>query len=359
MMPIIHKYIIREVLKYLAVVLILVVGIYIAVDFFEKIDDFLEVGLPFSRALIFFAYKTPFIIAQIMPVGLLLAVLIVFGLMNKNNETIALKSAGVSIYHLLKPMIAMGLLMSFLMFFLSEVVVPLTVGRANHIWLREVRKEAAVLSREKNIWMKGNRAIIHIKHYDPKIPAIYGITLNYFDREFKLTRRVDAPKGIYRQGQWVLYDIMEQNLIPQQGSYDVGFYPERVEKLEFVPEDLKRVAKKSEEMGFKELYAYIRRIENEGYDATAQRVDLYAKFAFPFVCLLLSMVGTGIAIRGKLREGLPVSIVYGLGVAFLYWVFYSFSVSLGRGEMLPPLLAAWAPNFVFLCAGVLMLMHAE
>lgn len=359
LVQIIHKYIIQEVLKYLAIVLIMVVGIYIVVDFFEKIDDFLEAGLPFSKALIFFAYKTPFIIAQITPVGLLLAVLVVFGLMNKNNEILALKSAGVSIYYLLKPMIVMGLLMSFLMFFLSEVVVPLTVGRANHIWLKEVRKEAAVLSREKNIWMKGNRAIIHIKHYDPQIPAIYGITLNYFDGEFRLVRRVDAPKGVYQQGQWVLYDIMEQNLISQQGNYTVEFYPERVEKLEFVPEDLKRVAKKSEEMSFKELYAYIRRIESEGYDATSQRVDLYAKFAFPFVCLLLSMVGTGIAIRGKLKEGLPVSIVYGLGVAFLYWVFYSFSVSLGRGEMLPPLLAVWAANFVFLCLGVLVLMHAE
>ena len=358
-MSIIHKYIIQEVLKYLIVVLIMVVGIYIVVDFFEKIGDFLEAGLPFSRALTFFAYKTPFIIAQITPVGLLLAVLVVFGLMNKNNEILALKSAGVSIYHLLKPMIAMGLLASFFMFFLAEVIVPLTVGRANHIWLREVRKESTVLSREKNIWMRGNRSINHIKHYDPQIPAIYGITLNYFDAEFRLARRVDAPKGVFRQGQWVLYDVMEQNLISQEGNYTVAFYPERVEKLEFMPEDLKRVAKKSEEMSFKELYAYIRRIESEGYDATSLRVDLHAKFAFPFVCLLLSMVGTGIAIRGRLKEGLPVSIVYGLVVAFLYWVFFSFSVSLGRGEMLPPLLAVWAANFVFLCLGVLLLMHAE
>jgi len=358
-MTIIHKYIIREVLKYLTIVLTMVVGIYLVVDFFEKIGDFLEAGLPFSKALIFFAYKTPFIIAQITPVGLLLAVLVVFGMMNKNNEIIALKSAGVSIYHLLKPMIAMGLLTSFFMFFLSEVIVPLTVARANHIWLREVRKESTVLSREKNIWIRGNHAIIHIKHFNPEIPAIYGITLNYFDSDFRLIRRVDAPRGVFRRGQWVLSDIMEQNLILQEGDYTVDFHPQRVEQLEFMPEELKRVAKKSEEMGFKELYAYIRRIESEGYDATSLRVDLYAKFAFPFVCLLLSMVGTGIAIRGRLKEGLPVSIVYGLVVAFLYWVFYSFSVSLGRGEMLPPLAAVWAANFVFLCLGVLLLMHAE
>lgn len=358
-MSIIHKYLICEVLKYLAIVLIMVVGIYIAVDFFEKIDDFLEAGLPFSRALIFFVYKTPFIIAQVTPVGLLLAILIVFGLMNKNNEMIALKSAGVGIYHLLKPMIALGLLFSLLLFFVSEVIVPLTVGRANHIWLREVRNESAVLSKDKNIWLRGSRAIIHIKHYDPQIQTILGVALNYFDKDFRLVRKVGAAKGVYGQGRWVLIDVMEQQLTASTDQYRIEFFPERVEDLELVPEDLRRVAKKSEEMGFMELYDFIRRVESEGYDATAQRVDLYAKFAFPFVCLLLSMVGTGIAIRGRLKEGLPVSIVYGLGVAFLYWVFYSFSVSLGRGEMLPPLPAVWAANFVFLCLGVLLLMHAE
>ena len=107
-MPIINKYLIREVLKYQIVILVMVIGIYIAVDFFEKIDDFLEKGLPFSKALSFFLYKTPFIVAQITPVGLLLAVLVVFGLMNKNNEIIALKSGGISI----PPITAMPMLLS-------------------------------------------------------------------------------------------------------------------------------------------------------------------------------------------------------------------------------------------------------
>lgn len=358
-MPIINKYLIRQILKYQVLILIMVIGVYLAVDFFEKIDDFLEKGLPFSKALSFFLYKTPFIVAQITPVGLLLAVLVVFGLMNKHNEILALKSGGVSVYYLLRPILSMGLVFSIFLFFLSEIVVPLTVGKANNIWLREVRNESAVLSREKNIWIKGNRNIIHIKYYDQEKAAVFGVTVNYFDKKFKLVKRIDAHRGVYDNGQWILYDIMEQKLIPRDGNFDVGFYPQRVENLEFGPEALSRVTKKSEEMNFKELYSYIKRVEAEGYDATIQRVDLYAKFSFPFVCLILCIVGTGIAIRSRLKEGLPVSIAYGLGVAFLYWVFYSFSVSLGHGEMLPPLLAVWTANFVFLCVGLLMLLNAE
>lgn len=359
MLPILHRYLIREVFKCLAMILVMVIGIYLAVDFFEKIDNFIEAGVPFSKALLFFACKTPLIVAQVLPVGLLLSILVVFGLMNKHNEIIALKSSGASAYYLLRPMIGLGLIFSFLLFFLSEVIVPLTVGRANRIWRQDVRKESAVLSRGNNIWIKGNRSIVHILHYDRSTRVIYGITLNYFDKDFRLIQRIDAQSGTFRPGGWLLSDVMEQKLTEPHGSYSVQFFARRMEKLQFKPEDLMRVAKGSEEMSFKELHAYIRRVESEGYDATDLRVDLYAKFAFPFVCLILSIVGTGIAVRGKLREGLPVSIVYGLGVAFLYWTFYSFCVSLGRGEMLAPLPAAWAANFVFLCFGALLLVNAE
>ena len=58
---------------------------------------------------------------------------------------------------------------------------------------------------------------------------------------------------------------------------------------------LKRVAKKSEEMSFKELFEYIRNIESEGYDATPYRVDFHAKFALPVACLIVSVVRTILA----------------------------------------------------------------
>ncbi len=358
-MSIINRYLTREILKYFAIILAMVIGIYVAVDFFEKIDDFMESGLPLSKALTFFLFKTPLIVAQIAPVGILLAVLVVLGLMNKNNEMFALKSSGVSAYYLLKPILLLGFLFSILLFLLSEIIVPVTVVRANDILLREVRREAAVTSDEKNLWIKGNRKIAHIKYYQTVKQTIHGITLHYFDNNFKLIRRLDAREGIYHQGRWQLYDIMEQKLSMADGKYQIKFYEDRFEDLDFKPDDLKRVMKKSVEMNFKELWFYIHRIEDEGYDATTLRVDLYAKFAFPFVCVILCIVGVGIALRSRIKEGLFASIVYGIGVAFLYWIIYSFCVSLGYGEMLPPLIAVNTANFVFLCFGILIVLHAD
>lgn len=358
-MPIIYRYLAIQISKYFGIVLVSVIGIYVVVDFFEKIDDFMEAGLPLSKAFVFFLFKIPFIVAQIIPVCILLAVLIVFGLMTRNNEIVALKSAGVRIYYLLKPVLIIGLFFSIILFFLFEVIVPITMAKSNQIWLREVRKESIVISKEKNIWIKGNRMITHAKYYNPTEKALFGVVLNKFDEDFRLIRRVDAKKGVYRQGKWFLYEVMEQNLNKENMNYDVTFHEKRVEKFNFLPDDLKRVIKKSEEMTFKELLAYIKKVEAEGYNATIYRVDLYAKTAFPFVCIIMCMVGTGITVRGKIKEGLPVVIAYGIGIAFLYWIFYSFCLSLGYGEMLPPWIAAWTANLVFLCFGALTLMNAE
>jgi len=220
----------------------------------------------------------------------------------------------------------------------------------------EVKNKSAVISRETNIWIKGNRAIYHITYYNPANSTILGITLNYFDEDFRLTRRVDAKKGIFKKGKWIFYDVMEQVLAKESNTYRTAFHDEREELIPFLPEEIKRVFKKSKEMNFLDLLAYIKNIEDEGYDASFYKVDLYAKLAFPSVCFLMCMVGTGIATRSKAKESLSPRVFYGICVAFLYWIFYSFCLSLGYGEMLHPFVAAWVANVIIFCFGVLVLV---
>jgi lipopolysaccharide export system permease protein len=73
----------------------------------------------------------------------------------------------------------------------------------------------------------------------------------------------------------------------------------------------------------------------------------------------MCIVGTGISLRISSKESLPVNIVYGIGTAFIYWVFYSFCLSLGSGGILNPLLAALIPNFLFFCFGIITILNAN
>jgi lipopolysaccharide export system permease protein len=360
-MSIIDRYLTLEILKYFSIILFTVVFIFLAVDFFEKIDNFISAGVPLSRIIIFFQFRVPFLIVKMTPVGLLLAILITFGLMSKHNELVALRSGGVSALYLLRSVLTIGLAASALLFFMAEEVVPITIDKANRIWTEEVKKTASMATENKNIWIKEHRFIAHIKHYDRNRRTIAGITLYWFDEKFRLRRRVDAASGSYAGGNWVLQNLMEQ--VRNDNTEDPGYTVKVLDRLEvslaFAPEDLKQVVKKSEEMNFMELLDYIRAVEDEGYDATAYRVDLYAKIAFPLVCLILAILAVGFGLRRRAGETLSVSVAYGIGVTFLYWVFYSFCLTLGYGGVLPSFVAAWAADVVFFSLGLYLLLIVD
>ncbi len=358
-MTIVDKYLTREIIKCLAIVLTIVVGLYVIVEFFNKADNFMEAGLSITRLIRYLQLKLPQIIIQIIPIAMLLAVLIALGLMNKNNEIIALKCAGVSVYYLLRSVLAIAIVSSIVIFFISETVVPITISRANRIWLMEVKNKPAVASRQKDIWIKGHRSIYFIQYFNPKNQSISGVVLNFFDTDFKLTRRIDAKQGTFEQGKWVFYDTMEQVLDSESELYQVQFHTQQTVDVDFLPDDLMRVFKRSEEMNVAELYRYIQEVEQEGYDATTFRVDFQARFAYPILSIIVCIVAIGIAVRRKSREGPSVSIVFGAVVVFLYWVMHGFCLSLGYGGLLPPIISTWISNIIFSCYAVLNLMNAE
>lgn len=356
-MSIIEKYLVKEFTKYFFIIISLISGIWIIFDFFDEIDTLIESGLGFAKAaFVFFAY-IPFI--NFIPVAILLSILFTLGLMNRNNEILALQSSGISVYYLLRVIMIMGVLFSVFYFILSEQIMPIIKSKENQIWTEVKKKEDVVKHKKESAWIKSGEIITRVSHYNPRKQTAFGIALYYFDKEFNLIRRVDAKKGVYQEGVWVFHEVMDQTFDRTSGASEVSIRENIKERLEFKPQDLTSVVKKSEEMNLGELREYIEKIESEGYDATTYKVDLYLKTAQPFYCLIMCIVGTGVALNRKLRNSMPLIVLSGLGVIFLYYVFYSFCISIGYGGVISPFFAAWAPNFIFLCGGIVAVIYAE
>ena len=358
-MTILYRYVTREILAYFFIVLAAVLSIYVAIDFIEKIDNFMEAGVPANRCVVYLLYKLPFIFVQIAPVGFLLSILVALGLMSKNHEVIALRSCGIGKDRLLKPTMVLGVLFCVVVFVVAEMLVPVFMVNANQIWLQEVRKKNIYASKTNDIWMRAARQIIHIKQYAPEEKRVTGVTIHTFDENFRLIERVDAESGVFENGRWQLDDAVQQAFGEDTGAHQLQLHDTMTADIDLNPDDLAQAAKRSDEMGLAELGRYIEKVEREGYGATRYRVDYHSKIAAPFVCIFLSVLGAGIALRGKLREGMPVSITYGLGIAFLYWIFNSFCLSLGYAELMPPVVAAWVANLVFSCASGFLLLSAN
>ena len=359
-MTIFGRYITKEIGKSFGIILMVVTGIYLTVDFIEKIDNFLEAGLPLYRAFLFFAYKLPMILVQVTPVGILLAVIITFGLMAKNNELLALRSSGVNLLSLLASIAGCGAAATFFVFLVAEAVMPLTISQADQIWMEEVKGRRTATANKSDIWLKGDNSILHVKYFDPGTQVARGvakgITLHRFDRDFNLIERIDANTGQFSNEKWTLRD----GLVQKRGDQ---FAPQTFKKIDvvmgFAPQDLIQAAPKPEAMNIAQLYRYIQKVEGEGYDATHYRVDYHAKMAFPAISLIMTLIGAGLAARGTIREAVAGSVVYGLGLAFLYWIVFSFCLSLGYAGKLPPVIAAWGVNFISICAAGYLLINAD
>ncbi len=355
-MTLVSRYICRQILGYFVAALFIVVFVYLAIDFFARIDKFLAASARWESIGAYFLLKTPLIISQMIPLCLLLAVLVTFGLMKKNNELTALESCGINPASLLRPVFVIGISMSVALFIFSEVVVPISTAKANMVSAKARGKKRYIASVRENIWIRFPGGIFHARFFDPKDKSLLGVTIYEFDQDFRMTRRYDARRAAFQKEGWVLYSCMVQQASAPGGFFNAKFHDKVKVGLDISPKELSMVEQKPEEMSFLSLAAYIRRMEAEGYDASRFKVDLWAKTAFPGVCLIVALIGAGIPLRRKRPGGTAASFAYGIIVAFSYWTVYSFFISLGYGGIFPPWLSAWGTNILFLAgAGFLLL----
>lgn len=348
-MSILCKYWVREFIRYFFIVQFIVLCIFISVDYLTNMDKFLRAELPLLDAFGYVLLKIPHMFVLLTPAGTVLSVIVVFSLMNRNNELLAMKGSGISAYYLVRPAAVAGIVLAAMMFFLGETLVPMTMSRVNTIKYTVLKKDRRIVSVKEDVWIKGDQKIAHFRYFNPKDQTIAGVSFTVFNKDFSLKTRVDASWGRYIDGQWRLANVLEQQFGPSSDQDTIFTYDLKDYALEFKPEDLQRIAKKSDEMSFSGLAEYIRKVESEGYDATVYKVDLFGKTAFPFICLIMVMTGASAGMRPFARENMPLGIALGLVVSFGYWVMFGFCTSLGYGRMLPPFISAWAANIFFFC----------
>ncbi len=333
--------------------------LFVFIDYLSRMERFLKSDISMMGALNYVLLKLPFMFVQLTPAGILLASITVFGLMNRNNELLAIRSSGISTYCLFKPAIAAACGFALLMFFLGETVIPVFMAKVHYIEYNVFGKRPEMKIGQENIWIRSDNRMIHIHYYDPGRQSMSGVTVTTLNENFDLISRIDAPSGFFMDGAWVLEKAIEQIHDPDTRQYEVITHDRKTVALAVQPDDLGAVAKKSDEMGFSELREYVRKVASEGYDATVYRVDLNAKIAFPFICVIMVLTGAATGMRPFARNNLPSAIALGVVISFIYWISYGFSLSLGYGAVLPPLISAWITNLFFVCLGILYLVYTE
>lgn len=357
-MKIITRYLYKQFFAFFFMSLAIFLVVYMVVEFFGKIDSFLEANVPIGVAVVFFLYKAPFILLQLIPVSVLISVMLMLGLLNKHNEILAMKGSGMSMYNVSYLLVGISIIIGIGSFFLSESIVPVTSFMANDLWNSKVeKKDSKGTYKLSHIWYKGKGTIYQIRAFDPKNNIAEGFTIFFFNKDFTLKKRIDARRAQWVDGSWYLSKGLIQT-IKGDGSKESVRFVNRTIQLPETPKNFEHSMTAPEEMSFWELRKYTKKIKEEGYDSTQLQVDLNIKIAFPFICPVLALVGIPLSLRRK-KGGIPFSITIGIGISFLYLLTFGLSRSLSISGVLPPILGAWMANLLFLFLGIYLILAEE
>jgi lipopolysaccharide export system permease protein len=357
-MKTISKYLVKEFAKYFIIFEAVFVFIYLVIDFLQKIDNFIEAKVSGVLVVLFFLYKSPFIMVQMIPPTIAITVIVMFSAMRKSREITALKACGVNLFNISQVVLFAGTAVGLVTFLCSEVLVPFASSRSNRIWNRDVEKQDPGLFYGSNqIWYKGPDRIYWIRSFDTRNQTMENPTLFFFDSSFRLIKRIEGKRGVWEDGRWSLEDAIIQER-DERGDYRL----ERKERLSLAlperPESFMKGLKKPEEMGYWQLKHYAEQVREEGYDNSKYLVDMNIKIAFPFICLVLVILSIPVAL-GLKKGGTPLAVSIGILICFLYVLTLAFSRSLGLMGAIPPLLSAWLANLVFSFFGIYLMMRIE
>lgn len=354
------KYIIISFLKIFVLCVSVIIALYMVVEFVENFDYFIGHKTSLKYAVEYFVLKLPMIIFQTTPITVLLSVLLTLGVLSKNNEITAMKAGGISLYNITAPLLILTFFISLFILIGNETIVPYATQKFYHVKYVVIEKTPPKIFFKQNmVWFKGSdNTIFNIHLLDIKNNQIKGITVFKFDPDFNLTERIDAKEMLYEKDGWHLIEGVSRKFIKDSNINTVSFEKESI-ILDKKPEEFKEAVKKSEEMTFFELRNYVARLKAEGFNVARYSVELYSKTAIPFINFIMCLIAIPFSLKSSRGGGVVMGIGMSIMIAFIYLVILSFGISLGKGEILPPILAAWLANIIFGLTGLIMLLSTR
>lgn len=335
-------------------------AIYMLIDFFEKIDDFLEKGKSMGLVLQFFLLNIPFILDQMGPVCILLAGVITLGILNHSNELVALKAGGVPLRKITAPILISGLLFTMLFLSMSQFVLPKTVAETNRIWHREVKGRVPLgIYRNGRYYYRGEEGFYSFVRPQKDGSAFDSFTFTSWSDNYRLTTTINAVQAKYVNGAWTLYDGQIQTA--EEGN---GFRTELFKKKEFPfpekPDDFFIPEYHSMELSLLGLYQETKRQRslddlNRAWANFLGRIS-YALLGMPLLFLGLPLL---LIVYRKWGRDLSLAVPVSCGMAFACWGTWGAMQSLAKTGYLPPLFAAMSVHLVMGVVGFLLLVKED
>ena len=352
-------YMVRLFLTRSLAVLIALILILMTLDLLGESGKILAVpGNGDAQLWQYVALRVPILVSRFLPFSVLLGTLIAFVGLNQHSEIVAMKAAGLSAHQILAPLIVASIGIAVALFAFNETVVVKST-RVVTAWsdndYKPVPPESGILS---NVWMLNGDDLVRASIVVGFGPNLRVQRMMIYDRGGGILQRViTAERAAPRPAtnDWLLEDVR---------IYDAGMNvvvrKRAMTALAGVTPSQLRLAKVDPtELDYWTLKQRIAELEAAGRPADEARAGLAHKISGPISTLLMPLLAA-VAAFGLARSGqVLLRAVIGMALGFAYFVADNFSIAMGNAGAYPPMIAAWAPFFLFLMIGETVLVRTE
>ena len=339
-------------------VLAMLVLVLLALDLLGKTGDILAApGNGQAEVLQYGLLRGPQLISRFLPYSVLLATIITLAGLNQNSEVIAMKAAGLSAHQILAPLLLIGIVIAAISFAFNERVVT----RANATLSAWENVDCAAVPEEPasrgNVYFNDGRDVLMARSATGRGEATRFTDVTFYERDDTgmIVRQLSADAAAFADPGWQLENAsaFEVAAARTRDLGDITVAP----GITIGQVELGRINPDAETL--QELSRSIDALQSAGRRTNEFEAKWWHKISGPLSAVLMPLLGA-VAGFGLARSGnLFLRAVIGMALGFAYFVIDNAALAMGSFGGYPPLLAAWAPFFLFLMVGETVLVRTE
>ncbi|MDP3041617.1 MAG: LptF/LptG family permease [Candidatus Omnitrophota bacterium] len=362
-MRILDRYILKSIIYIFFSCIFVFLFLYIVIDLLSNLDEVLKHQATLALLVRYYVSYLPIMFVQVSPFACLLSTVYTFGKLNHNNEIIAMRSSGLSIFAIARNALIFGFLISLAVFWVNDRFVPVSLIENQKIKIQI--EEGSPKSKSKknetitNLTLYGLRnRLFFISKFSPAAKTMEGITILEQDENQNLTKKIIATRGYYQDGLWKFLQSITYRFDHNGQVIDEPVYlEEEIMSIPETPENLASLRQKPDQMSIRQLQDYIWILSKSGATTVIRnlKVDLYQRFYSPFTSIIIILLGIPFSLLMRKRATGMSAIGVSIIVGFLYYVLDAVCLAVGKSGLIAPALAASLSHIIILSSSLYLI----
>ena len=318
---------------------------------------------PLWAALLVFCWSLPADVVLVIPMALLLGTLLAVQRLSGESEITALKAAGVTFARIVAPLLAVGIVMSFVTYFLQEHVVPYADDQLIEIE-NTVINHVSAFNRDLTVSAPlpgGGRQVTIATAYEPNSRALLHVTLIQYDNHHEPRQIIFADRAEFTVDKWTLQNSSVYRFNPDGTTLSEPGVPQQEVEIGERPTDLtKRMSNDDpENMSRSQIADVVRSGQLTDTERRKYVTTYQEKIARPFACFVFMLIAIPFGLR-SIRSSGSTSVGFGvsLAIVFVYYVVMTACSFAAEAMIAVAALWAWVPNVLFTAIGLARLRRA-